>query len=59
MGPTIYESTREPQGSLSFEEQMRLLQFERDMTLARDELERRSEERKRRAEREDKAFELE
>ena len=57
-GPTIYESTCDPQGSLSFEERMRPLQFERDMTLVRDELER-SEERKRRAEREDKAFELE
>ena len=58
-GPTIYESTREPQGSLSFEERMRLLEFERDMTLEREELERIREERKRRAEREDKAFGLE
>ena len=38
---------------------MHLLQFERDMTLERDELEKRSEERRRGAEREDKAFELE
>ena len=58
-GPIIYESTREPQGSLSFEERMRLLQFERDVALEREELERRREERKRRAEREDKAFGLE
>ena len=58
-GPTSYERTREPLGSLSFDERLRLLQFERDMAVERDELEMRREERKRRAEREDKAFEVE
>ena len=58
-GPTSYERTREPLGSLSFDERLSLLQFERDMAVERDELEMRREERKRRAEREDKAFEVE
>jgi hypothetical protein len=59
--PMSFESmqSREQRGSLTFEERMTLLRFEREMALAREEFEVRSEERRRRARMEDKAFELE
>ena len=46
-------------GSLTFEERMKLLRFEREMAFEREAIEIRSEERKRRARMEEKAFELE
>jgi hypothetical protein len=59
--PMSFESmqSREQRGSLTFEERMTLLRFEREMALAREEFEVRSEERRRRARMEDKAFDLE
>lgn len=46
-------------GLLTFEEKMELLRFEREMALEREAIEERSEERRRRARMEEKAFELE
>ena len=60
-GPTTFEGSksREPKGSLTFEERMTLLRFERELALQREELEMRTEERKRRARMEERAFDLE
>ena len=52
------ESSKQ-KGSLTFEERMKLLRFEREMALEREAIEVRSEEHKRRARMEEKAFELE